>query len=52
MIKVHTKSLDIIQEYDRKIKHLRIIAEKQDPGHQSILGNHWHKIYNALRGTQ
>ncbi|WP_198512941.1 hypothetical protein [Leuconostoc citreum] len=52
MIKVSTKSLDIIQEYNRKIKHLRIIAEKQNPGYQSILGNHWRKIYNALKVTQ
>lgn len=35
-----TKPLDIIQEYQSKIKHFRIIVEEQNHGYPSILRNH------------
>lgn len=35
-----TKPLDIIQEYESKIKHLRIIVEEQNHGYPSIPRNH------------
>lgn len=35
-----TKPLDIIQEYESKIKHLRIIVKDQNHGYPSISRNH------------
>lgn len=35
-----TKPLDIIQEYESKIKHLRIVVEDQNHGYPSIPRNH------------
>ncbi|WKY78601.1 glycosyltransferase [Leuconostoc lactis] len=35
-----TKQLDIIQEYESQIKHLRIVVEEQNHGYPSIPSNH------------
>lgn len=35
-----TKPLDIIQEYDSQLKHLRIVIENQNHGYPSIPRNH------------